>query len=72
MNNETQKKDPSLWEVVKSVQAAFLGVQSSKNYERDFTHGKPWQYITIGLVGVALFIVIIIAVVMLVMKLSGV
>lgn len=72
MNNETSKKEPSLWDVVKSVQAAFLGVQSSKNYERDFQHGKPYQYIIIGLIGVAIFITVIISVVMLVLKLAGV
>jgi hypothetical protein len=72
MNDETQKKAPSLWDVFKSVQAAFLGVQSSKNYERDFQHGKPSQYIIIGLIGVAIFIAILISVVMIVIKLAGV
>lgn len=72
MNDETEKKAPSLWDVAKSVQAAFLGVQSRKNYERDFQHGKPSQYIIVGLIGVAIFIAIIIAVVKLVMKFAGV
>jgi len=72
MDNETKKKEPSLWDVAKSVQAAFLGVQSRKNYERDFQHGKPSQYIIVGLIGVAIFIAIIIGVVKLVMKLAGV
>jgi len=72
MDNETRKKEPSLWDVAKSVQAAFLGVQSRKNYERDFQHGKPSQYIIVGLIGVAIFIAIIIGVVKLVMKLAGV
>ena len=72
MSNETEKKAPSLWDVAKSVQAAFLGVQSRKNYERDFQHGKPSQYIIVGLIGVAIFIAIIISVVMIVLKLAGV
>ena len=72
MNDETNKKTPSLWDVAKSVQAAFFGVQSSKNYERDFQHGKPSQYIIIGLIGVAIFIGVIITVVMIVLKLAGV
>lgn len=72
MNNESQKKEPSLWEVAKSVQAAFLGVQSNKNYERDFQHGKPSQYIIIGLIGVAIFIAVVIAVVKIVLNLAGV
>jgi len=72
MNDESKKKEPSLWDVAKSVQAAFLGVQSGKNYERDFQHGKPSQYIIVGLIGVAIFIGVIISVVMLVLKLAGV
>lgn len=72
MSDETKKKAPSLWDVAKSVQAAFLGVQSSKNYERDFQHGKPSQYIIIGLIGVAIFIAVLITVVMIVLKLAGV
>ena len=72
MNDKTEKKAPSLWDVAKSVQAAFLGVQSSKNYERDFQHGKPSQYIIIGLIGVAIFIAVLITVVMIVLKLAGV
>ncbi len=71
MSNE-QKKEPGLWDVAKSVLAAFLGVQKSKHYERDFSHGKPWQYITLGLIGVVLFIVIIVSVVKVVMSLAGV
>ena len=49
--NETSEKDstptqeearePGFWEVVMSVLAAALGVQTSKNRERDFTKGNP-------------------------------
>ncbi|MBI3562537.1 MAG: DUF2970 domain-containing protein [Gammaproteobacteria bacterium] len=70
-SNETNpKSDPSLWQVTKSVFAAFLGVQSSSNYQRDFNYGKPSQYIIIGLIGVALFVLTIVAVVKLVLALA--
>lgn len=72
MSDEQIKRDPGLWEVTKSVLAAFLGVQSRKNYERDFTYGRPWQYIVIGLVGVGLFITLVVSVVMIVMSVAGV
>ncbi|MCG6885624.1 MAG: DUF2970 domain-containing protein [Proteobacteria bacterium] len=62
---------PSLWDVAKSVFAAFLGVQKSANYQRDFQHGKPWQYIFLGLLFVAIFIFILVGVVMLVISLAG-
>jgi hypothetical protein len=70
--NDENRQAPGLWDVAKSVMAAFLGVQKSKHYERDFTHGKPWQYITLGIIGVIIFISIIIAIVNLVMSLAGV
>lgn len=72
MSNETAKKVPTLWDVAKSVLSALLGVQSRKNYERDFQHGKPSQYIIIGLIGVAIFIAILISVVIVVMRMAGV
>jgi hypothetical protein len=71
MENDN-KKTPSLLDVAKSVLWALLGVQKSENYKRDFTHGKPWQYIVIGLVAVALFIAIVITVVNVVMSMAGV
>ena len=51
---------------------AFLGVQKSKNYERDFKHGKPSQYIIVGLIGVSIFIFILIMIVKFVLSLAGV
>lgn len=72
MTEQADKKQPGLLDVTKSVLSAFLGVQSRKNYERDFNHGKPWQYIVIGLIGVGIFIAVVIAVVMIVMKAAGV
>lgn len=71
MTDENQK-GPTLIDVAKSVMWAFLGVQKSKNYERDFKHGKPSQYIIIGLIGVGIFISIIIMVVKYVLSLAGV
>ena len=70
--NEDDKKEPSLLDVARSVMWAFIGVQKSENYERDFKHGKPSQYIVIGLIGVALFITIIVTIVKVVMSLAGV
>ena len=68
MTEEQNKKEPGLWEVTKSVLAAGLGVQSSKNYKRDFSYGKPWQYIVIGLAGVAIFIAVLVTVVSIVLS----
>ena len=70
MSEET--KPPTLWQVAKSVLAAMLGVQKSENYQRDFQHGKPSQYIILGLIFVTIFILIIVGVVKLVLSLAGV
>ncbi len=72
MSEQTEPKTPSLWDVTKSVFAAFLGVQSRKNYERDFNYGKPWQYIVIGMAGVAIFIAAVVSVVIIVLSQAGV
>jgi len=57
----------SLKEVFKSVGAAFFGVQSDKNRERDFTQGKFSHFIIVGVISVALFIGGLVAVVSLVL-----
>ncbi|MGH8462244.1 MAG: DUF2970 domain-containing protein [Stenotrophobium sp.] len=48
----------TLWQTIASVGAALFGVQSRKNRERDFTHGKPLHFI---LVGIAMTLVVIFA-----------
>ena len=68
---EKPHEKPTLWQVIGSVQAAFFGVQSEKNRERDFTHGNARQYITVGLIATILFVLFLWAVVKLVMYLSG-
>lgn len=70
--NQTDSKPPSLWQVARSVLAAMLGVQKRQHYEHDFQHGRPWQYIVLGLLFVVLFILILIGVVKLVLALAGV
>lgn len=58
---------PSLMHVIKSVAAAFVGVQSNKNREIDFKHGSLPAYIIVGLVATVLFIFAIVTVVSLVL-----
>lgn len=54
-------------ETFKSVGAAFFGVQSDKNRERDFTQGKFSYFIIAGLIAVILFITILVTIVSIVM-----
>lgn len=53
----------NLWRVVKSVFAAFLGVQTEQNYKEDFTQATSIApYIVVGVIMVALFVLSIIGV----------
>ena len=65
-------RSPSLLGVFGSVLASMFGVQSSSQHKADFTHGKPWQFIIVGLVMTAVFVLVVWGVVSLVMRLSGV
>ena len=55
---DQEKKDaaraPSFIDVLGSVLASMFGVQSNRRREEDFTHGKPSQYVIIGLLVMAL------------------
>ena len=70
--NQDQGNTPSLLDVLGSVLASMFGVQSNRRREQDFLHGKPSQYVVIGLLVTLVFILIVWGVVNLVMKLAGV
>ena len=50
---------PTTWQVFKSVLASFFGVQNEATRQRDFTYGKPGQFIFIGLAITVVFIAVI-------------
>ena len=68
---ETQKKKLGPLQVVGSVFAAGLGVQSSRNRERDFKQGRLGIFIAAGIVFTLLFIGVVFTVVQLVLKSAG-
>jgi hypothetical protein len=51
---------PTITQVVKSVLAAFIGVQSETNRKKDFEHGSLSTYLIAGFIFTALFVVAII------------
>ena len=57
--------------VISSVFAAGLGVQSSKNRERDFKQGRASVFIAAGIVFTLLFMGAVFGVVQLVLKSAG-
>ncbi|MEQ9462930.1 MAG: DUF2970 domain-containing protein [Haliea sp.] len=56
------------WHVISSVFAAGLGVQSSRNRERDFKQGKAGVFIAAGLIFTILFIAAVFTIVQLVLS----
>ncbi len=69
--NDEQEKNLTLRQMLGSVLAAALGVQSGKNRARDFSHGKPSHYIILGVGFTVLFVLIVLGVVKLVLYLAG-
>lgn len=56
-SDDQERTGTGFWNVVQSVGAGLIGVQSSKNRERDFTHGKPIHFVIGGVIGTLLFLV---------------
>ena len=58
-------------QLVKSTLAAFIGVQSNANRERDFTHGKASHFIWMGLLFGLVFVLTLVGVVKLVLHFAA-
>lgn len=65
---DQKRQHPTPWQVVKSILAAMIGVQSQEARERDFTHGNPVVYIAVGILFFVIFILVLVGVVKLVVS----
>ena len=72
MDDPAQNKPPTFWQVLHSVMAAAFGVQSAKNRTRDFSHGKPGQFLLLGLLFTGVFALTLFGIVKLVLSVAGV
>jgi hypothetical protein len=70
-NTEPEPGKLNPLQVVGSVLAAGLGVQSSKNRERDFKQGRPGVFIAAGIVFTLVFIGTVVLVVQMVLQGAG-
>ncbi|MEH6557087.1 MAG: DUF2970 domain-containing protein [Oceanicoccus sp.] len=61
-------KAPNLFQVMASVLAAFFGVQSSKNKERDFKHGNHKVFIIVGIMMTLTFLLTVVVIVQIVLN----
>jgi len=71
-HNEQQEQPLRFTELLQSVLAAAFGVQSGKNRSRDFTRGKPSQFIAIGLLFTAVFVLLLFVIVKVVLHFAGI
>jgi len=56
MTDNPQEQKPGFGSVIMSTLSAFIGIQSSKNRERDFAKGNFKAYVASGLIFTVLFI----------------
>ena len=68
---EPEHKGLSILQVIQSVLAATMGVQSNKNRERDFSRGSAKTFIVAGVLGTRLFVGTVVTVVKVVLKNAG-
>ncbi|MFI4981124.1 MAG: DUF2970 domain-containing protein [Nevskiales bacterium] len=61
----------TLLQTVASVLSSFFGVQSSKHWQRDFTHGNALTFIMVGVVLAAGFVLTLLTVVKLILRHAG-
>lgn len=54
---------PSLKQVIQSVLAAAIGVQSRANRQRDFEHGSLSSYLIVGAIATVLFILVLVTII---------
>ena len=70
MSDDDDKRPLGWGELLQSVLAAALGVESGKNRARDFSRGRPLQFIVLGLLFCLFFVLVILGVVKLVLYLT--
>ncbi|MBC3366223.1 DUF2970 domain-containing protein [Pseudomonas sp. SWRI154] len=71
MDDPVDNKPPTLLQMIHSVLAAAIGVQSGKNRARDFTHGKPSHFVILGIAFTVIFALTLFGIVKLVVHLAG-
>ena len=62
----------TVWQILSSTLAAMLGVQKNQRRARDFSQGRPHQFIIAGLIAATVFVLLLVVVVQIVLRLAGV
>jgi hypothetical protein len=69
--NENPESRRGLMSLLGSVAAAAMGVQNSRNRERDFSGGSPGRFVVAGIIGTVVFVLTMYFVVKLVLSSAG-
>jgi len=64
---DSENKGITLLQLISSTLFAALGIQKRSNMERDFSKGKPAQFIVAGILFTAIFVLVVVLVVNLVL-----
>ncbi len=67
-DEQVPREKLSILQVIQSVLAASIGVQSHKNRERDFKKGSAKAFIIAGLIGTVMFVMTVFTIVKMVLK----
>lgn len=70
-DDDRSDQRPGLTDILRSVGAAFFGVQSEANRQRDFTHGKLIHYVVAGAAATIVLVLTIWGLVQLVLSTAG-
>lgn len=65
-SKDDETNAPTMLQVIGSVMAAFIGIQSKKNKERDFKHGNFKVFVVVAAIFTLLFLIGIFTVVQIV------
>lgn len=66
-----EQRKPTIWQVIQSILAGALGVQTNEARKRDFQSGSPMPYIVGGVIFTLLLIVALVVVVNIVLSSAG-
>ncbi|KAA8984571.1 hypothetical protein CK501_05575 [Halovibrio salipaludis] len=69
--SHSDQNKPGLWQVVFSILAAALGVNSESNRQKDFSASSPWPFIIGGIIFGVVFVVGIALIVKIVLESTG-
>ncbi|MFU8816728.1 MAG: DUF2970 domain-containing protein [Pseudomonadales bacterium] len=67
-DDQQQPRRLTAWQIAFSTLAAAFGVQSSRNRQRDFSHGKASHFIAAGIIFTLLFVLAMVLLVNLVLR----